>query len=61
MKNQLLHTPDGVRDIYNGECEKKLYLQDKLHKVLLSYGFHDTSRPSARSRPISRRSPAAAS
>ena len=33
MKNQLLQTPDGVRDIYNGECEKKLYLQDKLHKV----------------------------
>ena len=29
MENQLLHTPDGVRDIYNGECKKKLYLQDK--------------------------------
>lgn len=22
MKNQLLHTPEGVRDIYNEECEK---------------------------------------
>ena len=28
MKNQLLHTPEGVRDIYNEECEKKLELQD---------------------------------
>ena len=24
MENQLLHTPEGVRDIYNGECERKL-------------------------------------
>lgn len=24
MKNQLLHTPEGVRDIYNEECEKKI-------------------------------------
>ena len=23
MKRQLLHTPEGVRDIYNEECEKK--------------------------------------
>ena len=38
MKNHLLHTPDGVRDIYNGECKKKLLLQDKLHEVLLKYG-----------------------
>lgn len=34
MKNQLLHTPEGVRDIYNEECEKKLELQDRLHKAL---------------------------
>ena len=25
MENQLLHTPDGVTDIYNGESKKKLY------------------------------------
>ena len=25
MKNQLLHTPEGVRDIYNEECEKKSF------------------------------------
>lgn len=45
MKNQLLHTPDGVRDIYNGECKKKLYLQEKLHQTLLKYGYHDIMTP----------------
>lgn len=45
MKKQLLHTPDGVRDIYNGECQQKLMLQEKLHEVLLTYGYHDIQTP----------------
>jgi ATP phosphoribosyltransferase regulatory subunit len=45
MKDELLHTPDGVRDIYNGECAKKLVIQDKLHHVLLRYGYHDIQTP----------------
>ena len=45
MKDELLHTPDGVRDIYNGECQKKIYIQDKLHQVLLKYGYHDIQTP----------------
>ncbi len=45
MKDELLHTPDGVRDIYNGECQKKLFLQNKLHQVLLKYGYHDIQTP----------------
>ena len=45
MKNAMLHTPDGVRDIYNGECKAKLFLQDRLHKVLLKYGYHDIQTP----------------
>ncbi|MEE1009671.1 MAG: ATP phosphoribosyltransferase regulatory subunit [Agathobacter sp.] len=45
MKDQLLHTPDGVRDIYNGECKKKLLLQERLHHVLLKYGYHDIQTP----------------
>lgn len=45
MKDQLLHTPDGVRDIYNGECKNKLQLQDELHQVLLKYGYHDIQTP----------------
>ena len=36
MKDQMLHTPDGVRDIYNGECKQKLLLQDRLHEVKAS-------------------------
>ena len=32
MKKKLLHTPEGVRDIYNEEYEKKLILQDNLHQ-----------------------------
>ena len=34
MTDQMLHTPDGVRDIYNGECKQKLLLQERLHDVL---------------------------
>ncbi len=29
MKKDLLHTPEGVRDIYNGECARKLVLQNR--------------------------------
>lgn len=46
MKAQRLHTPDGVRDIYNGECQKKLALQNSLHKVLNQYGYMDIQTPS---------------
>lgn len=45
MKDELLHTPDGVRDIYNGECSKKLLIQERLHQVLLKYGYHDIQTP----------------
>lgn len=42
---RLLHTPDGVRDIYNDECEKKVKLQNRLHEVLRSYGYRDIETP----------------
>ncbi len=45
MTDQMLHTPDGVRDIYNGECKQKLLLQDKLHDVLMRYGYRDIQTP----------------
>lgn len=45
-KQQLLHTPEGVRDIYSDECEKKLYLEDKLHHILRSYGCRPIQTPS---------------
>lgn len=46
MKEKLLHTPEGVRDIYNSECAMKLQLQSKLHHVLEHYGFRDIQTPS---------------
>ncbi|UWO24651.1 ATP phosphoribosyltransferase regulatory subunit [Marvinbryantia formatexigens DSM 14469] len=45
MNQRLLHTPEGVRDIYNGECERKLRLQKDLHDVLKSYGCRDIETP----------------
>ena len=45
MKRQLLHTPEGVRDIYNEEYEKKLILQDNLHQMLRQYGYHPIQTP----------------
>lgn len=45
MKTRLLHTPEGVRDIYNHECKEKLFIQDKLHKVLERYNYHDIQTP----------------
>ena len=46
MERKLLHTPEGVRDIYNGECTQKLYIQDKIHNILKLYGYTDIQTPS---------------
>lgn len=45
MMEQKLHTPEGVRDIYNTECKKKLATQEKLLDVLHSYGYQDIQTP----------------
>ena len=42
---KLLHTPEGVRDIYNVECGKKISLEERLHKILHLYGYHDIQTP----------------
>ena len=42
---KILHTPEGVRDIYNSECEQKLVLQERLHTVIKSYGYRDIETP----------------
>ncbi|HJA65851.1 MAG TPA: ATP phosphoribosyltransferase regulatory subunit [Candidatus Mediterraneibacter cottocaccae] len=42
---QKLHTPEGVRDIYNRECETKLALQRELGNVLHLYGYQDIQTP----------------
>ena len=40
--DSLLHTPEGVRDIYNEECSKKNALSAKLDRILKLYGYTDT-------------------
>lgn len=45
MIEKLLHTPEGVRDIYNSECKKKTALEEKLHQVLALYGYQDIATP----------------
>jgi ATP phosphoribosyltransferase regulatory subunit len=45
MDQKLLHTPEGVRDIYNEECEKKLTLQKELHELMKKYGYRDIETP----------------
>lgn len=42
---RVLHTPEGVRDIYNVECGKKLALEGRLKKIFHLYGYHDIEPP----------------
>lgn len=46
MIERLLHTPEGVRDIYDSECKRKLKVMDELHHVLGLYGYQDINTPS---------------
>ena len=45
-KNYLIHTPEGVRDIYGAECRRKLAVQEKILQVLYSYGYEHIQTPS---------------
>lgn len=45
MNQKLLHTPEGVRDIYGEECARKLAVEDKLHRKLVSFGYEDIQTP----------------
>ena len=42
---KILHTPEGVRDIYNVECGKKLALEGRIKKTFHLYGYHDIQTP----------------
>lgn len=46
MSEKLLHTPEGVRDIYDSECKKKLTVMNQLHHVLELYSYQDINTPS---------------
>jgi len=45
MPVSLLHTPEGVRDIYDGECARKLAVQEKISRVFHLYGYEDIETP----------------
>lgn len=45
MANKLLHTPDGVRDIYGAECTRKAVIQQKMLRVFHLCGYQDIETP----------------
>ncbi len=45
MNQKILHTPEGVRDIYSDECERKQLIEYRLHNVLHTYGYRDIETP----------------
>ncbi len=45
MKNELLHTPEGVRDLYGDECAAKEAMRLKISEIFHNYGFRDIQTP----------------
>lgn len=45
MKKHLVHTPEGVRDIYGREYAGKLAVENLIHKQLNLYGYQDIQTP----------------
>ena len=45
MNTELIHTPEGVRDIYGAEYANKLTIQNILHKQIHLYGYQDIQTP----------------
>lgn len=46
MNKKLLHTPEGVRDIYGREYAEKLWVEERMHEIIRSYGYEDIQTPS---------------
>lgn len=44
-QKSLLFTPEGVRDIYGEDCEKRYKIQNELHATMKLYGFKDIETP----------------
>ena len=42
---KLVHTPEGVRDIYGEEYAAKLTVEEQIGNVFLSYGYRDIQTP----------------
>lgn len=45
MSKQLLHTPEGVRDIYGKEYLRKQEVENRLHDCIHLYGYEDIQTP----------------
>ncbi len=45
MDKRLVHTPEGVRDIYGAEFTAKKQCEQEIHSVLHRYGFQDIQTP----------------
>lgn len=45
MSKRLLHTPEGVRDIYGTEYQRKLAVEEKLHRTITGYGYDSIQTP----------------
>lgn len=45
MSKKLVHTPEGVRDIYGEEKAKKTVVEHLLHEKITGYGYRDIQTP----------------
>ena len=46
MLNQIIHTPEGVRDIYGNELLEKKYIKEKLNNIFHLRGYNPIETPS---------------
>lgn len=42
---RFVHTPEGVRDIYGMECQKKHLIQEMIHENFAKFGYEDIETP----------------
>ena len=45
MNRRLLHTPEGVRDLYGLECSDSILIRSLINAKMKSYGFDDIDTP----------------
>ena len=45
MSRELVHTPEGVRDIYGKECIDREIIQGLVHEAIKRFGYQDINTP----------------
>lgn len=43
--DKMIHTPEGVRDVFSEECKRKRMLEQKIEKVFQAYGYQEIETP----------------